>query len=179
MKAKQMMICLTIIACFLGACNNQNPPEEDENVQGQADGQFQEIDPEQTAPKKDWMKSLFGPGPANYGFIGHRSDPYDPEIESNVTGKSFRSLNAPRQTDGDDQNLIEATILDLPGYTPNYVILVGGHAWVNVTAETGLNQEQLEQQIAYIKRELTKANPRYEYEVTVNGATTGKEEPTF
>jgi len=169
MKVKQVMICLMIALFFISACNRPNSPEVEEHTQGEAQGQFQQQRQEDgNTTNKNWARSLFGPGPANYGYIAHRSAPYDPVTESNITGKSFRSLNAPRQTDGDDQELIEATIVDMPGYSPGMVILIGGRAWVNVTVETSLTQEQQKQHTSYLKQELTKVNPRYEYEVKIS-----------
>ncbi|WP_280770498.1 hypothetical protein [Salipaludibacillus daqingensis] len=171
MNTKQMMICFMIALCFISACNRPNPPEVEGNAQGQAQAQS-ETRGERNSTQKDWSRSLFGPGPANYGFINHQSDAYDPELEANVTGKSFRSLNAPRQTEGNDQDLIEATIIDMPGFTPGMVILIGSKAWVNVTVETNLNKDEQEEQKKYVEQKLIEANPRYHYEVRIFDAKT-------
>lgn len=165
MKAKQMIICVTIALFFISGCNQPNSPEVEEDAQGET--QAQQLQSEHYTPKKDWTRSLFGPGPASYGSIADQSAPYDPVTESNVNGKSYRSLNAPRQTEEDDQIQIRNVIDDMPGFEPSMVILVGGHAWVNVTAESNLTKKQQEEQTTYIKQELIKANPRFDYKVKI------------
>ncbi|PYZ92479.1 hypothetical protein CR194_12460 [Salipaludibacillus keqinensis] len=159
MKTKQIIICLLITCIFLGACNQPKPPE----VEGEVQAQFHT-----EVKRKDWGRSLFGPGPASYGTIAKQGEPYDPATESNVTGKSFRSLNTPRQTEADDQEMIESVIYDIQGVTPGMVILIGGRAWVNVMFDENLNQQQQDQLVNEIEQKLIDANPRYDYEVIVN-----------
>ncbi|MDG5787335.1 hypothetical protein QA612_07495 [Evansella sp. AB-P1] len=120
------------------------------------------------APEKDWTESLFGPGPANYGVIREQYEPFDPVTESNNTGKSYRSPSHPHQTIADDQDMIEDIIYEMPGVTPGMVIIMGGHAWVNVSFEEKINGEVSEEQVAEIERRLYKANPRYTYQIMVN-----------
>lgn len=167
MKAKQLIICVTIALFFISGCNQPNSPEVEKDAQGENQAQAQQLQSEQYTPKKDWTRSLFGPGPASYGSITDQSAHYDPVTESNVTGKSYRSLNAPRQTEDEDQIQIRNVIDDMPGFEPSMVILVGAHAWVNVTAESNLTKKQQEDQTTYIKQELNEANPRFDYKVKI------------
>ncbi|MCE7792455.1 hypothetical protein K8O68_08500 [Salipaludibacillus sp. CUR1] len=164
MKQKNIFLYTLLIILMVAGCNGPNPPEMDGEAQGQYQG-------ETLFQRKDWGRSLFGPGPINYESINRQKEPYDPITESNVTGKSFRSLDTPRQTEADDQDKIETAIYDMPGVTPGMVILIGGNAWVNVMLEDQYetsSQEQESQILADIEKRLKEVNPRYDYKVIIN-----------
>ncbi|MBU9710733.1 hypothetical protein [Evansella tamaricis] len=158
---KYTLIGVSLLLLFISGCNdNVDPPE----VRGQ-NTNTNEIQ------HKDWGDSFFGPGPINYGVIEEQTDPYNPVTESNSTGTSYRSPLQERQDLGDDQELIEMALYRMDGVTPGMVVLMGGHAWVNVMLdETASGQENIDKEarIREIEARLLEVNPRYNYQVVVN-----------
>lgn len=154
-------LLLLVFVIFMAGCNSPNPPEAEEGAGAGAYAHEQ-------VRQKDWTRSLFGPGPINYGMIHEQSKGYDPVTESNVTGKSFRSLEAPRQTEEDDQSMIENVVDEIPGATPAVVILLGGNAWVKVDVDEGLSKKEEDKLLDEVEKKLKKANPRYDYDISVN-----------
>lgn len=161
--AKHLVIILLISMAVFAGCNRPDSPEFNRGAEAQ-------FVPEQTVLKKDWVKSLFGPGPANYESIFRQAAPYDPATEANVTGKSFRSLNTPHQTIEDDQTVIEQALFQMEGVTPMPVILAGSHAWVNISVENynDMPKEQKDKLKEDIEHHLQQVNPRYSYEINVH-----------
>ncbi|WP_096185891.1 hypothetical protein [Evansella halocellulosilytica] len=147
---------LAVIFLLLStACTDMDTPE----VQGL--GANQEA-------RKDWGASLFGPGPVNYGRVSDRPERHPNVNEMNTTGKSFRSLDANRQTVGDDQDMMETIIYEIDGVVPGMVIITGGEAWVNVAFERGMEQQEKDEIINTIEDRLYDANPRYHYKIVEN-----------
>ncbi|MGJ9385820.1 hypothetical protein [Salipaludibacillus sp. CF4.18] len=158
MKATKQIIFLLLTSLVVITGCNTNEPQVNEEGTAQA---------QQTA-KKDWAESLLGPGPVNYGEIHDQSHSYNPRTESNVTGTSYRSLDAPRQTEGDDQEMIENVVYAIPKVTPGMVILTGANAWVNIQIEGEPSQEEEDKVIEDVEKQLKQANPRYRYDIVVN-----------
>ncbi|MBU9724356.1 MULTISPECIES: hypothetical protein [Bacillaceae] len=149
-----------LLLIFTGCNDDVNPPE----VQGQNTN-------EAPIEHKDWGSALMGPGPINYGAIEEQADPYHPVTEQNSTGTSYRSPLQEHQDFGDDQDMIEDVLYRMEGVNPGMVVLMGGHAWVNVMLDdTMAGQENVdkESRIREIEEELYEVNPRYNYRVVVN-----------
>ena len=154
MKYALLGFCMLLL--LIPACNNLDTPE----VKGMNTN---------TGEQKDWNRSLFGPGPVNYGVVDRMDEPFDPVNEANNTGSSYRSPATPRQDHGEDQTMIENIIYEMPGVSPGLVILTGGRAQVNITFnDDGISPEQEEAKIRELEAMLYNANPRYNYKVTRN-----------
>lgn len=150
---------------LVSGCNRPNPPEVEEGTTGY------HVQEQVGERQKDWTRSMFGPGPINYEFIRRQNESYKTS-EANVTGRSYRSLNSPRQTEEDDQQLIEDIIYEMDGVVPGMVILIGAQAWVHVMPEDASPQsytkEEEDKLKGQIEDELKKGNPRYHYRVILN-----------
>ncbi|MFA9559877.1 hypothetical protein ACERII_21420 [Evansella sp. AB-rgal1] len=155
---KYIGLSMLLLLLMGTACNDLDTPE----VQGL------NTNTTNNEVEKDWAESLFGPGPANYGAARDRREPSDPITESNYTGKSYRDPVHEHPTEGQDQDRIENVIYDMPGVTPGMVIIMGSHAWVNVTFEDRINGNVQEDQVREIEEKLREAMPRYNYEIIVN-----------
>ncbi|MCR6112372.1 hypothetical protein HXA35_18735 [Bacillus sp. A301a_S52] len=165
MKVKKIIMLMMIGMILLNGCNRPNPPEMEEGAAGY------HVQEQVEERQRDWTRSMFGPGPINYDFIERQNEPYKIS-EANVTGRSYRSLNSPRQTEEDDQKLIEDIIYELDGVVPGMVILVGAQAWVNVMPDDASPQSYTKEEEDKLKDkiedELKKGNPRYHYRVILN-----------
>ncbi|UTR12224.1 hypothetical protein MM300_08025 [Evansella sp. LMS18] len=153
MKYTLLGFCLLLL--FIPACNNIDTPDV---------GGFTT----DTNKQKDWNRSLFGPGPANYGIVERMNEPFDPVNEANNTGTSYRSPATPRQDLGDDQDRMETLVYQYPGVTPGMVIIMGRRAWVNIMFDEPLTGQEEEDKIRELEQKLIDDNPRYEYRVIVN-----------
>jgi len=156
MKLKQLSICLMIALFIISACNRPNPLEGENNAQGKGQTSS-EVDRhgEQNKYEEIGLQATF-----NY-LAG----------ATNVIETKFNSLNILEETKRDDERLIEKVIYDIPEVTPSLINIIGERVWVYVLFERSLTLEEEEEKKSYIEDELFKANPRFEYEVKIYGAT--------
>lgn len=165
MKIINILICLSIVL-LMSACNSPNTPEADGDVQGQTENQMVH---QQNKNTIDTKENPFDYATTNYGAIDyHQVLPGNTVGGLNVMGEGFRSLHAPHPSESDDQLVIENIIYDMPGVTPGMVVLIGKRAWVNVSFENDLTEQQETEQTDEIRRRLIEVNPDYDYQIIIN-----------
>lgn len=165
MKIKNILICLSIVL-LMSACNSPNTPDIEGGVRGQAENQMVH---RQNKNASETKENSFDSATTNYGAIDyHQVSPGNTIGGLNVMGEEFHSFHRPLPTERDDQLVIENIIYDMPGVTPGMVVLIGKRAWVNVSFENDLTEQQETEQIDEIKRRLLEVNPDYDYQIIIN-----------
>ncbi|WP_088104404.1 hypothetical protein [Halalkalibacter urbisdiaboli] len=148
------------LGCVVGAVllTGCNEPEKSE-AQG--------MQMRATQPSMDQITyGLLGPGPANYHGMD-KLPTYRHRGQENTTGTSFRTMDANRQTMGDDQVTLRGVVEDSP-FQPGMVIIMGSHAWINLTVPEDMDEDEKKKEMKALRQEFKRQIPRYQIHINEN-----------